>query len=404
MESNYFKWYEEPEFTSVRVEPSYMTSLMDRAISKAKTTKKLSELTGLSYATIYNYKRLISLNIGGLKNVLDFLNIKYNRINHKIRRISWNLNKFDINYNSDEMAIILAASLADGHLNRSHFMYKNKDTELIARVKASVKKLFGNIKINKRVDKNGTPYILCPTIVRKQLEKLGSPRGKKLFRNPRVPEIIRDGTKKQKRLFIQQFFDDEGWVETENLHIAAAQASDVTKALPNNLINKLKLRKPYSTNKIGFGIINEIPRPNLLLDIQKILLKDFNISTNLLFKKITKYPKFGSKEDYISAAWELGTSKREDVQRFYDKIKFYSKRKAKTLRFMLKKRQLPHDIMLKLLNSAIRCHKLNGSFKVKDIQKEINLNRGNIRKRLNTLVNKGLLDNFKGSYHLKLEI
>ncbi|MEK6948405.1 MAG: hypothetical protein AABX19_04145, partial [Nanoarchaeota archaeon] len=237
MAEKFYRWYDEPDGVGLRIDPNYIKNLVIRAKTKAGSFVNLAKLTGLSVATLSNYKNNISLNIKGLKSLLDYLNINYNRINHKILKIGWNNTMLDIDLNSNDMAIILCASLADGHINQSHFMYKNKDLELINRVKNSVWKLFGNyIKINDRIDKNGTPYILCPSFVKRQLERLGSPKGKKLFQNPHVPEIIMKGNLEQKRLFIQQFFDDEGWPEEKQRAIAASQSSDTTSVLTQDFI------------------------------------------------------------------------------------------------------------------------------------------------------------------------
>ena len=213
---NFYRWYDEPDFISIKINKIYLDNLINKAIKKSGTIENLSKTISMSKATIHNYKNGTGMNIKGLKKLLDFSDIKYNRINNKIERIGWNNINLNINLKSNDMAIILAASLADGHLNQSHFMYKNKNKELINRVKNSVKKVFKNIKIIDKVDNNDTNYILCPAFVRRQLERLGSPIGKKLFKNPSVPKIVKDGTKLQKKLFIQQFFDDEGCTEIEN--------------------------------------------------------------------------------------------------------------------------------------------------------------------------------------------
>lgn len=404
VKANFYRWYDEPDFTSIRVDPRYIKELTNRSISKAGSIVNLSRLTGLSTTTIHNYKTLVSLNVRGLKLFLDFLGIKYDRINHRIKKISWNVRHFNIDFNSREMAILLAASLADGHLNKSSFMYKNKDRNLINKVKRATIKLFKEVKINSRVDRNGTPYIVCPKFVSKQLEKLGSPCGKKLFSNPRVPSIIRDGTKIQKRLFIQQFFDDEGWVESENLRVAAAQSSETSEILPKRLIKNLSLNQKYNVSSLSNKIKVKIIKPNILIDIQEILKKDFGIESHLTFKGITKYKRINSDRFYVSAKWELEFRKKLDVKLFEQRINFYAPRKKALLKEMLREKKVPNFILVKLLNMVIKYHKLKGKFKVKDIQKEINLNRGNIRKRLSTLVNKGVLSNAKGTYTLNLEI
>jgi len=403
-EPDFYRWHDEPGTLRIKLKKGYLKDLTERAIKKAGTIQKLSEETNISKATIHNYKNEISLTISGIKKILNYNNIKYNRINHKIKFVGWNKPIPNFKLSSKEIAIILAASLADGHINNSHFMYKNKNLELIEKIKDCIKKLYGNeIKINDRIARNGIPYILCPSIVKRQLERLGSPKGKKLFQNPSVPEIIKKGGKEQKISFIQQFFDDEGCAEKESIKISCSQCSNTTDTIPTKFKNKMILKKSIYLTKIPTIIKKQIIKPNLLVDIQKILRYDFQIDTNLRFKKMTKYKTRKGKE-YISATWELNSAKQESIKKFYNKIGFFSSKKQKILKEILQPTTIPNKINFRLLNLAIKLHKELGKFRVKDIQKEIKIRRGPIRKRLDTLVKHKILSNDKGKYKVNLEI
>lgn len=404
MTEKFYSWHEEPNFISIQIEENYQKDLIKRAIKKVKTIENLSKFTGLSKATIHNYKNYIGMNIKGLKSILDILEIKYNRINHKIIKIGWNNNHLKIKINSNEMAILLAASLADGHLDKSHFMYKNKNPELRNRVRDCVRQLFGNqIKIHNKTAKNGVDFITCPSIVKRQLNNLGSPSGKKLFQNPSVPKLIKNGTKIQKKLFIQQFFDDEGWPETQQRRVACAQCADTTKSLPKNFIKNLEFRTPLTIGKIPKDLKHKIIQPNLLLEIKKILEDDFKIIFNLKLKKLVKFLS-NYKREYVSATWELECIRKEDIKNFYEKIGFFSSNKQTILKEMVKEKPLLGDLTEYFINKAIYFHKKKGYFQIKDIRGDLNLESFKIRKRLATLVNKRILFNHKGEYSLRIKI
>ena len=146
----------------------------------------------------------------------------------------------------------------------------------------------------------------------------------------------------------------------------------------------------------------KISIPNILIDIRKILQNDFNIITTLSFKKLKKYKR--KNKEYVSATWELSIYKKEHINKFYKKIGFFSSSKQKILSEIIKEKPTPNNIKQELLNLAIKFQKEKGFFKVKDIQKELNLERGRIRKRLNTLTKDNILKNDKGNYSLKLNI
>ncbi|MEK6952642.1 MAG: hypothetical protein AABX29_06520 [Nanoarchaeota archaeon] len=403
MESKFYRWYDEPDDVRIKLEDNYRKDLIERAIKKAEKPSILAKKVSLDKVTIFNYLYGNGMSVGGLKKILDFLEIKHDRINHKVQEISWNF-KPNIKLNTKEIAILLAASLADGHLNNSHFMYKNKDKELRDKVENNLIKVFGNIKVDKRVDRHTkVPFFTTPVVVRRVLEKLGSPRGKKLHKNPKVPEIIMNGTREMKKEFIQQFFDDEGWCEKENTRIAICQAVDCTAQIPIDFQNKMELKKFYTPKKIPEGIKKKIPIPNLLKDIQKLLKEDFGIQFNFKFTRIAKYKR--PRYSYISAAWDLQCHDKKEIKKFEEKINFGLKRKRDVLNYVLNRNRVASDdILLLMLNNAIIEVKKKGFFKSKDIAEIIDLPSSLVRKRLNVLVRKGLFSNKNGTYTSNLHI
>jgi hypothetical protein len=376
---------------------------MQRCINKAGSVAELSRQIGLSKSTLFNYNSEIGLEIGNLKKILDFLEINYDRINPKIQKISWNQTFLDLDFNSSEMAIILAASLADGHINKTHFMYKNKNPELIDRVELFAKKVFGDkILVSHKIDKNGTNYILLPSFVKRQLEYLGSPSGKKLFVNPHVPEIILNGTFEQKKCFIQQFFDDEGWPQSEGIFVACAQSSDTTNIFPESFINSIPFRKYIPLRNISLEFRSRIIKPNLLVDIKNILEKDFGMFPSLKLKNISKY-NFKDRV-YVSARWQLELNKKSDAQKFFKEIQFFSSKKQEILSQILIEKEVPKDFVYRTIKYALFKKKMGLTFKVSDLQKEMNINKGKIRKRLSNMVKDKILLNDSGDYSFNFEV
>jgi len=206
----------------------------------------------------------------------------------------------------------------------------------------------------------------------------------------------------QKKYFIQQFFDDEGWPQIENRFVACSQNSDTTSIIPKEYFNLLLLGKKVSVGKIPLELRLKIIKPNLLLDIKEILEKDFGMKPLLRLKGIAKYLK--GEIFYISANWQLELSKKNDIKKFNDEISFFSSNKRKILETILLNPIAPKDFVYKTINFAID-YKMRGlKFKVKDLQKEININRGKIRKRLQVMVKDKILTNESGKYSFNFEV
>ena len=76
-----------------------------------------------------------------------------------------------------------------------------------------MKKAFStNIK-PKKFEKSKGWEIEFPTSIARLLLLVGVPKGKKVFKNFRVPGWIRNGSKEIKISFVRALFDDEGWIK-----------------------------------------------------------------------------------------------------------------------------------------------------------------------------------------------
>ena len=71
---------------------------------------------------------------------------------------------------------------------------------------------------------------------------------------------------------------------------------------------------------------------------------------------------------------------------------------------LTRNRIIPKNILNEILEISIKETKNKGFFKTKDIAKAINLPSNMIRKRLNTLVKKGVLKNKNGDYTINFKV
>ncbi|MFH1586431.1 MAG: YchF-related putative GTPase [Candidatus Diapherotrites archaeon] len=393
-----YHWFDEPDTVRVRLEKELWEIFINKAIAKAGSRTRLANATGLCKVTVFNYFHNISLTVGGVKKILNFLNIDYMSVEDKVREIAWTKNiKLPIKLNTPSMATILAAVIGDGTISEVHVEYKNKDSELLNKVEKEIKKTFGNVKIDHRISEKGIPYIVANKIVKRVLINVGVPVGKKLNKNSGVPKIIVNGSKRMQKAFIQQLFDDEGWVENTNYKIGLSQANECTNAINKKFFSGMKINKPYSINKIPEENRNNVLPPQLLTGIRKILHEKFLVESNLRLKRIIR-----RRKGYVTAFWELNVGKKESLLNFKNRIGFYCKRKRKDFDLMvgLRESMVPKDILSQIFYEGANLSKENGRFKVKEISKKVNLHPSRIRKRLQTLVKRGVFYKKNGDYGL----
>ena len=117
---------------------------------------------------------------------------------------------FPFNFNSSEGFRIISAIFGDGGISKKEiFSYYNYDLNLINGLIKSVIKVFGNVDY--KFIQSGEGYQLnFPSIVAKILLCCGIKKGDKTINNPRIPEFIKEGNKKNKIVFLKQITDDDG--------------------------------------------------------------------------------------------------------------------------------------------------------------------------------------------------
>ncbi|MBU1112031.1 MAG: hypothetical protein ABIG93_00865 [archaeon] len=383
---NKYHWFNESDGVSIKICPKFREHIFKIALKKAKTMTNLSKHTKLSKQTLFNQMYGKSMNVKGLKTLLKFTNIDFMEAYDHINEMGWNKFKLPIKLDNKDSAILFAAILGDGS-NTTRVMYKNKDKALINKVENSVKQLLNGAIIDRRVSSIGIPYINLPSITGRILNFVGIPSGKQTISNPCVPEVIKESNKSVKKAFIQQFFDDEGWPEPNQMKIATAQGIDCTQELNIEFLNSLKDKRILYLNSIPNEIKDKLKPPKLFIDIKTMLNKDFNIFSSIRLKRLLVYT------ERATAMFELEIQRKEDVKRFVKEINFSAPRKKEKAEFMINRsREFPLNITLLIINEAIIISGGDGYFLAHEIAKNLGFPQAPIRKRLTTLVKKGVFD------------
>ncbi|MBM3303459.1 MAG: hypothetical protein FJY76_00015 [Candidatus Aenigmarchaeota archaeon] len=183
--------------------------------------------------------------------------------------------RIPFNFNSFHGGKFIAAVLGDGNFSKNLSVgYINFCPDMITSFKDVSKEVFGDINI--KTDRKN--WILLPRIAGRILLCLGLKPGRKTATNPRMPDFIKNGSRKCKIGFLQQFSDDEG---------------------------SAQIRPPYSYS-IRFELAREIPYdkitekheyvPSLLLDLHS-LLRELGYSVTNIYggrvyrgrKRLTRY-------------------------------------------------------------------------------------------------------------------
>ncbi|MDP3698316.1 MAG: hypothetical protein Q8R47_01885 [Nanoarchaeota archaeon] len=395
--ANYYHWFNEPDNVSIRISQEFREKMFKISLEKAKSMTNLSKFTGLSKQTLFNQKYGKSMNVKGLKKLLLFSDIKFTEVYGHIQEMGWNKFKLPIKLDGEEGAVVFAAILGDGS-NTTRVMYKNKDQALLNKVEKSFKDLLGDAIVDKRISSTGIPYMNFPRITGRILNFVGIPSGKQMIFNPEIPKVVKFAEKNVKRAFIQQFFDDEGWPEPDQMKVAASQCADVTVVLNKEFIDSIKGKKVIYLKDIPLEVRKEIEAPRLLIDLKDILKEDFDIDSNIRFKRLLV------RKNHITGAFELEIYRKDDVKKFFEEINFYSPVKRKKLEFMINRsRNFPPNIMLLIINESIKLSKNKEYFLACEIAKSLNFSQPAIRKRLSTLVKKGVFDKKGEKYFMKIE-
>lgn len=225
--------------------------------------------------------------------------------------------KLPFNFKNKETARIIAGILGDGSISRNLLVdYHNQQKILIKLISESGKKVFGDIDEKIYLKKCGTYQLHWPKIIGIFLFHLGLYPGYKVITNQNIPPVIMSSNKDIKKMFIRQFFNDEGNVRLKDRRLQVKQTIVCNK--PKNII-KNNLNK-YS--------------PNVLKDIQK-LLSELSVQSKI---SLAAYRKT---RDSVKTDWELSIYGKENLEKFQKFINFDLNYKRTLLDKALKSYKFP---------------------------------------------------------------
>ncbi len=234
--------------------------------------------------------------------------------------------KFPINFESEEGAILVAALLCDGGINKNGYpLYNNSEHCMRKRVVDSINKLVGKIHTDpSKPNKNNClffPKILKSIVV----SGLNMQIGDKVINNPQIPEIFLK-TKKKEIIgaFLNQAFSDDGTAYISGVHkqgaLAYGESTDISKY-------SKELRKAIKKERLTDYASN-------LVKGCKILLEKLGIKVNGPYLKQEYTRKKGGIKRTIHS-WSIQIQGRENIKKYQKLIGFSIERKNKRVREIL---------------------------------------------------------------------
>lgn len=278
-------------------------------------------------------------------------------------------------FNSPEGTKFIAAILHDGGVRtRNSPFYSNYVISKRKEISTTANKIFGKIKVSFKTKSIEFPIIIGIILTR----GIGLKRGNKVVSNPKIPEFIFNLENKSISSYLRQAYDDDGFV---------------VKGKRNN-------HKMVGIT-CNTGHISDPPKPNLLIDIKRLLDK-LGIPTQRTIKKSKS--KFSQKKNYLSQEWKLLITGLYSLSKFQEGVDFGLDYKNKNLTFIIKKLrkdskkpQNPNNLSEKLALEVCRRKRVVDKY---ILASETNFSPLWSRALLNKLVNKGYLQKLeKANYN-----
>lgn len=196
-------------------------------------------------------------------------------------------------------ARILAKVMGDGNLTRRYVRYNNTRPELLDEFKHDMKTVYGKLHFIRGAVNSGTSFVQVQRkeVIQDLLKYHPNFKSGDLW----LPAQVKCGDIEIKRHFIRSFYDDEG---------------------------SPTLRLTRKTNEWKRSIHLDSKSLRILLDIQKILLDNFDIQSG-----ISKQKKQNDKKRYFW--YRLEITKKENIERFHEIFHLVSKPKARRLELLL---------------------------------------------------------------------
>ncbi|MAF51198.1 MAG: hypothetical protein CMH64_03850 [Nanoarchaeota archaeon] len=360
-------WFQIRDETLLRLERNLLQKLILEAIEKAGNLNKLTKILSLSYPSfLYVLRSECELvSVKKLKKLADFLKINYNHFNNKILEIkkgkiaSIENPRFPFNLKTKEGAKLLGYITSDGTIysdkksrNAKRTKYSSSDDESTKEFVNCIRKIFGEVHIQKELNRGNLYLRIGTSIIGDALLKVGAQLGNKTKSNTRLPWLIKRNKCLQKP-YLQAIFDDEGSSAGSKFYKPYVIITRYNKIRANKeILEKLDkniepLMKEHTfptghiNKSIRFKQVREIlPNlekrliklgiSNLLLDESNIL-SNFGVETNIWISRLTK-----TQSRNYNLVTDLFIRKKESILKFYKEVNFSLTRKQAKLESSLK--------------------------------------------------------------------
>ncbi|MEM2214197.1 MAG: hypothetical protein QXI35_08335 [Candidatus Nezhaarchaeales archaeon] len=375
------EWYQLSPTNRLFVEPRYLNELLKEAIERAgsmdKLLKQLKKL-GVRYSKAqlhYNLKKsaqgsnLIGVKVELLRGLLAYLERPYSDADSHIIAVGSSLPKsvktsFPVNLEKPEVGTLLAAALGNGSYPADgRFTYKNTEKEMVEKVKSALESLLGNLKIEERIEEGYKKQIhtirASTEIVRRLMENFGIKPGPKDNPNPALEILPREAKIK----YIQQTFDDEGWIARSDrgrqVQIAYTKSTNLEirneeiKRMLSEVIDKYgewvkaptgeRIAREIKESQLrrlmpNPEVVNELRRayPPLIEKERDMIAEVLGVSKDEVnCKLITVYKLVSTNE--IKARWAVILSSRDMVKAFLERVGLHHKDKRTKLKDYVRK-------------------------------------------------------------------
>lgn len=379
-------WYQLRDNELLKLKGNLLKEIINLGIKKAGNLNQLCKSISMSYAqflfVLKNQTKTNLISVRKLRRIAHYLGINYNYFNDKISEIrkgkipSIKNPKFPFNLATKEGTAILGNIVSDGCIfidkkarNVKRTKYSAGTEEEADSFVNNINRIFGEVYFRKEPMRNITYLRIGSSIIAESLCKVGAPVGNKTANDPKLPWLVKYGSKELKITYLKAIFDDEGCVAGKeqnpyinrlkrkryDFYITLSRSIHINKYLNENQKRLLKKIESYMRErkfptghkikaieiKKAIGILKAIKEnthsiDKLLLETKPKLLKEESKMLSLLGikNKIRNSRLDLTDKGNYSVVSELRIQKRENILNFYKKVNFnlsYKKEKFKKL-------------------------------------------------------------------------
>ncbi len=358
-------WFQLSDQTLLQLKGDLLRKLMCKAVRKAGNANKLSKKLKVSAPTLYNLinkKKIKMVSVFKLRRLLEFLEINFSELNSQIQMtkkgttISINNPSFPMSLNNETGAYLLGLIISDGCIYvdkksrdqiRTKYAAGEEQSETI--FINTLNKIYGEVHIQREFTRNCSILRVGSSIIGNSLIKAGAPIGRKATLDPKVPWLVRQGSKEMKSSYLRAAFDDESSVYKEKKRNSGyiilsryrhLQDLSKTQILELKEIEPLMKSRTFPTGHISKTIplkkaVSLIKDPLLIKKLKKIpkllqgeanLLDEFGIDNRFFGRCFTK-----TDAGRYSICVDLFISRKESLKKFYKHIGYSLDRKQEKL-------------------------------------------------------------------------